>query len=315
MNPITTLTLNPSFDRTLSVSTLERGEVHRLESSVVEPGGKGINIARSVAINGGVSRAIYPADTEARASFEAAMGYPGLTCDPVDRDEPTRTNISVIEDDGMTTKLNESGAPLSAETLEALFALAVHGESEGAIAAAGSLPPGSPPGLYAELAALMAQPDRTLALDTSGPALKAMVGVPLAVAKPNLEELEELIGERLSTLGAVVEAANELRVGGWRSVLVSLGAAGAVLVSAGGAVMGYAPVLAVRNTVGAGDALLAGFLAAGGVGRVALGEGLAWAHAAVSSASTTAPPVGAHDRTAVALTDAIEANSALKESR
>jgi 1-phosphofructokinase len=314
MTTITTLTLNPSFDRTLSVAALERGEVHRLQSSLVEPGGKGINIARSVAINGGTSRAVYPADHDARSAFETALSYPGLTCEPVARDEPTRTNISVIEDDGTTTKLNELGASLSAETLEALIALAVHGEGEGAIAAAGSLPAGSPPDLYVGLASGLSQPERSLALDTSGPALKAMVGLPVAVAKPNLEELEELIGEPLSTLGAVVDASNDLRAGGWQSVLVSLGEAGALLVSDEGAVMGCAPVLAVRNTVGAGDALLAGFLAGGGVGPSALAEGLAWAHAAVSSASTTAPAVGAHNRAAVALLDPIGPDSSLKES-
>jgi 1-phosphofructokinase family hexose kinase len=313
MSTITTLTLNPSFDRTLSVAALERGEVHRLRSSLLEPGGKGVNIARAVAINGGTSRAIYPADDDARAAFENALSYPGLICEPVPRGEPTRTNIAVIEDNGTTTKLNESGAPLSPEILEALIALAVHGEGGGVIAAAGSLPEGSPLDLYAGLASRLAQPDRTLALDTSGPALKAMVGHPVAVAKPNLEELEELIGESLPTFGAVVDAVNDLRAGGWQSVLVSLGEAGALLVSDEGAVMGCAPVLAVRNTVGAGDALLAGFLAGGGVGREALAEGLAWAHAAVSSARTTAPAVGAHDHAAVALSDVIEPNSSLKE--
>ena len=314
MSTITTLTLNPSFDRTLSVAALERGEVHRLQSSLVEPGGKGINIARSVAINGGTSRAVFPADTDARLAFEKALSYPGLTCEPVTRDEPTRTNISVIEDDGTTTKLNESGASLSAETLEALIALAVRGEGGGAIAAAGSLPAGSPPDLYADLASRLAHPERTLVLDTSGPALTAMVGSPSAVVKPNLEELEELLGESFTTLGAVIDAAHELRANGWQSLLISLGEMGALLVSDDGAFMGSAPVEAVRNTVGAGDALLAGFLAGGGVGATALAEGLAWAHAAVSSASTTAPAVGAANRAAVAMRETIEPDLFLGEN-
>src|SRR5207249_8711914 len=90
------------------------------------------------------------------------------------------------------------------------------------------------------------------------------------LVKPNQEELAEAAGYEIHTLGDVVRAANVLRERGAATVLASLGADGAVLVDATGAYHGEARVDAVRGTVGAGDATLAGFLAAGGSGPEAL---------------------------------------------
>ena len=110
-----------------------------------------------------------------------------------------------------------------------------------------------------------------------------------------LDELSELVGPRPQTLADVVEAAQELRAFGARAVLVSLGADGAVLVDDEGARHGEVVVDRPRNTVGAGDALLAGFLAGG------LSEALAYAAAAARHVGTHAPAVTAEDRAAVRL--------------
>jgi len=131
--------------------------------------------------------------------------------------------------------------------------------------------------------------------------LDARVGTPCALVKPNLAELAGVIGRRLGTLSGVIDAAGKLRRGGWRSVLVSMGPRGAVLL-AEDVCYGPAPMTEVRNTVGAGDALLAGFLSAGGRGAAALAEGLAWARAAVQSTDTLAQAVTDGDRRAVQVT-------------
>ncbi len=102
-----------------------------------------------------------------------------------------------------------------------------------------------------------------------------------ALVKPNREELAEAVGVPIDSLADVVDAAHQLRASGAASVLVSLGADGAVLVDANGVTVGDCPVRLPRSTVGAGDALLAGFLAGGARGPAALTEGLAWGAAAV----------------------------------
>ena len=111
---------------------------------------------------------------------------------------------------------------------------------------------------------------------------RAGIAAGAALVKPNREELAEAVGGELRTLGDVVEAGERLRKAGAGAVLASLGADGAVLVDEAGVLAGISPVSVPRSTVGAGDALLAGFLAAGARGESALVEGLAWGAAAVS---------------------------------
>ena len=120
--------------------------------------------------------------------------------------------------------------------------------------------------------------------------------------KPNLEELAELAGEPLPTVDAVVTAATKVSQTTGGSVLVSLGAAGAVLVGAGSPLHAEATArVPVRSTVGAGDNLLAGYLAAQGEPSQRLREAVAWGSAAVRSTRSLARPVTDGDRRTVVL--------------
>lgn len=155
--------------------------------------------------------------------------------------------------------------------------------------ACGSVPPGLPARAFGELCARLVAAGVRLAVDTSGPALRAAAQAGAALVKPNREELAEAVGTPLRSLGDVVDAAQRLRGWGAGAVLASLGADGAVLVDDHGVVTGESPVEFPRSTVGAGDALLAGFLAAGAHGPEALAEGLAWGAAAVSLPGSRMP--------------------------
>jgi 1-phosphofructokinase len=171
------------------------------------------------------------------------------------------------------------------------------------VAACGSLPPGVPEDTYALLCARLSAAGIQVAIDTSGPALISALAAGPSVVKPNLEELAEAVGAPLHSVGEVVEAAQLLRAKGAGEILVSLGGDGAVLVSAAGVCSGECPVAEPRSTVGAGDALLAGYLAAGAHGSSALAEGLAWAAAAVALPGSRMPAPDQIDRTAVRLHD------------
>lgn len=131
--------------------------------------------------------------------------------------------------------------------------------------------------------------------------------------KPNAQELAEAVGRPLATVGDALKAAEELRARGARSVLASLGADGQLLVEASGAYFATAPVTAVRSNVGAGDASLAGFLAAGGQGPEALASAVAHGAAAVQLAGSLMPTPADLDLPSVVTTSDVPLDRALAE--
>jgi 1-phosphofructokinase len=287
---IVTVTPNPSLDRTLEVDALHRGEVVRAHAVRTDPGGKGVNVSRALVANGHPSRAVLPLggpDGEVLASLLHDLG---IEVAAVPIADAIRSNVTVVEPDGTVTKVNAPGPQLVPLEVEALVARAVEA-ADGAdwVVASGSLAPGMPSDLYARLGAAVEAVGTRFAVDSSGPALGAVLGAHPQVLKPNEDELSEVTGSAPRTLGEVVLAAEELRDRGVGTVLVSLGATGAVLIQDGEALHAESEVVVPRSTVGAGDALLAGFLAAGGEGPAALAEGVAWGAAACVLPGTAVP--------------------------
>ena len=149
-----------------------------------------------------------------------------------------------------------------------------------------------------------------VAVDADGIALREAAGARVALLKPNLTELEGLVGRSLPTLGAAIEAAQGLVDGGIGGVLVSLGPDGAVYVDGDGATHAEAHIDDLVNTVGAGDALLAGFLAAG-AGRDGLRTAVAWSVAACRSPGTQMRVVSPRDAEVVEVHDVLSADRRL----
>ena len=304
---IVTVTPNPSFDRTIAVDALVRGEVHRATSSTVEAAGKGINVSRGLVSHGHSTIAVVPSGRGNDGVFAQMLADDGVPHHIVGVGGPVRTNIGVVERDGTTTKFNESGSPFEPdEAAQLIRAAAALAGQDHVVVGCGSLPPGMPSDFYACLAAALPDPTSTLMVDTSGAALAQMATTACALIKPNLEELEQLVGTRLATMGQMVDAALSLIETGPRRVLVSLGALGAVLVTADRAWFGSAPTDAVLNTVGAGDSMLAGFVSVGSFDDRALAASLAWGRAAVRSATTRMATVTSADHDAVVLTSSID---------
>lgn len=272
---IVTVTPNPSIDRTVTLGTpLTRGAVHRITSATTEPGGKGVNVARALTLAGVDALAVLPAaDTD---PIVTALQTSGVTFLGVPVTGTVRTNLTITESDGTTTKLNEPGAMLDDSARNALTR-AVVDAADGAswVVLSGSLPPGMPDDWYAEIVATLAPASCKVAVDTSERPLDALAAAfgraAPDVIKPNAEELASLVGaspdelERATASGdpaPVVVAAQRLIDRGARTVLVTLGAAGAVLVDQTGAWMAAPPPITPRSTVGAGDSSLAGYLRA-----------------------------------------------------
>jgi 1-phosphofructokinase len=287
---IITVTLNPSLDRAVEIEGLVRGEVIRATKARLDPGGKGVNVSRALLANGVASRAVLPAGGEEGRQLVDLLRAEGVDLVAVPIAGHTRSNITLAEPDGVVTKINEPGPTLTPGEFTAVTA-AVLAAAGGAswVVASGSMPPGLPVEAFAELCRRLVAAGINLAVDTSGPALRAAATAGATLVKPNRDELGEVTGSALTTFGEVLDAAAELRAWGAGAVLASLGADGAVLVDADGVVAGDAPVDRPRSTVGAGDALLAGFLAAGARGGDALAEALAWGAAAVSLPGSRMP--------------------------
>ncbi|MFD6395169.1 1-phosphofructokinase family hexose kinase [Nocardia sp. NPDC060249] len=274
---IVTLTMNPSVDRTIALTEpLRRGQVHRAASVTSHPGGKGVNVARVVSGSGAAVTAVLPgADDD---PVVHGLRTAGIDFRTVPVTGGPRVNLTIAETDGTTTKINEPGRPLAARELAELTALVVK-VAAGAewIVLSGSLPPGVPVDWYAQLVAALSIPRvspngtrRTrVAVDTSDAPLLALFTESALAApdliKPNSEELAQLTGLDAVDLDnpiAAAEAAMALLDRGVGAVLATLGAAGAVLVTAEAAWFAAAPPIVARSTVGAGDSALAGYLLA-----------------------------------------------------
>ncbi|MEM8924616.1 MAG: 1-phosphofructokinase family hexose kinase [Actinomycetota bacterium] len=284
---IITLTPNPSLDRTLRVPVLRPGEVHLTTGQTLEAGGKGVNVARALRGRGLDATALVPLGGPDGETFRTLAAEAGVDLRVAVEVASVRTNLTVITDGGETTKLNQPGPEVTAEQVETLLAAAVAAAPAGGwLAACGSLPPGAPDDVYARLCRAARATGVHVAVDTSGAALAAMADEPCDLLKPNAEELASVVGGPIETVGDAEDGARTLLAGRPGQVLVSLGADGAVLVDDVGAVWAEAVAGEVRNTVGAGDAMLAGFLAGGGRGSDALRLATTWAGAAVQSPTT-----------------------------
>jgi 1-phosphofructokinase len=311
---IVTLTPNPSVDRTIEVDALHRGAVIRARATHVDPGGKGVNVSRALAANRRDTTAVLPAGGWEGDQLAALLAPLEVAVVLVPVSGSVRANVSVVEPDGTVTKLNEPGPQLSAEEVEAVTTATVKAAADAEwLACTGSLPPGAPIDFYARVVERLGSASVKVAVDSSGAPLIAALDAGPDLIKPNREELAEATGRQLLTVGDVVAAAEELRGRGVGAVLASLGADGAVLVDETGATFGVATIDRARSAVGAGDSMLAGFLAAGGRGPGALAEALAWGAAAASLPGSRMPTPDDLDHGAVTLADRIDPDRPLKE--
>jgi len=284
---IITVTPAPAIDWTVSTPHLNLGEVNRGESLFREASGKGVNVSWALHRQKIPTCAVFPAGGPGGEFITESLTAAGLAHRAVLVAEDVRTNMTLRLDGEAETKINTAANPLSAAEVDSLLEV-VREVLVGAtvLVSCGSLPGGAPDSLHRDLVALGKEAGVMTVVDSSGAALAEAVLAAPDVIKPNVEELEALTGLPMDTLGDVHAAAEELVRKGVGSVLVSLGRFGALLVDNSGALHGRVDDVAVVNTVGAGDALLAGFIAAPDDRLTRLTRALVWASSAAQSEST-----------------------------
>ena len=312
---VITLTANPSLDRTMELgTTLDRGEVQRAVAVRAEPGGKGVNVSRVVAEAGIGTVAVLPAT--AGDPLLRALDRVGLSYRAVPIAGEVRSNITVAEPDGTTTKINAPGETLDAAQARALADLVLHhAENAAWVALCGSLPPGLADDWYRGLLEDLASMPCKVAVDTSGAPLRAAAQGRADLFKPNDEELAEVTGANpaalksalaVGDLGPIVAAAGVLGERTGAAVLATLGATGAVLTTTAGSWFATPPPIVPRSTVGAGDSSLAGYVIAalrGASDADRLRTAVAYGSAATALAGTQPPSPDQLDPGGVGVTE------------
>jgi 1-phosphofructokinase len=306
---IVTVTANPSLDRTYVTGPVLLGEVNRARVDTVEASGKGVNVSRALHAAGVPTLAVLPAGGPEGEQLRGLLESDGLPCALVPVAAATRTNVTLVEPGGRTTKINSPGRPLAAPEQDALAsALADHAGAAGWVVFSGTLPPGKDADLLVRLIDVARAAGARTAVDASGDALRAAAEHGVDLLAPNTDELAALTMGVMPDPGpalveAALAAATELTEHSGGAALVSLGPGGALWV-AGGAAWHGAPVpVTPINTVGAGDALLAGWLAGPGEPAVRLARAVAWGTAACLMPGTSGDVAAWADPTAVTVVD------------
>jgi len=256
---IYTVTLNPSLDYIVEVDQVTLGELNRTKNETKFPGGKGIN----------VSQVLKRLDVDCRALgflggftgdyIEEFLTSHGINTDFVKVDEDTRINIKLKSED--ETEINAKGPNITEENFEALKGKIRELTSEDILVLAGSIPSTMPESTYEELVKLCNENGTKFIVDAEGELLKKVLPLNPFLIKPNHHELGDLFNTVINSCEEVIPYGRELIKQGAQNVIVSLADKGAVLINKDLALIATSPKGDVKSSVGAGDSMVAGFIA------------------------------------------------------
>ena len=260
---ITSVSLNPSIDRTLTVEGFTPGGLNRVISKTDVAGGKGINVALTVSGLGLDSACVGFMYKDSAPLFEKHLMLNSTAYDFVWCEGTARTNIKVFDRAaGVVTELNESGVTIGEDALHRMVDMVIsHAENSDYLILSGSVPPGCPQDYYRTLINAVEGLGCRCVLDADGERLKYGLEARPFMIKPNRYELEMMTGSSMKSISEVHAAALRYIDMGVEVVAVSLGVDGALITN--GDVTLYAPRMNidVKSTVGAGDAMVAGLVA------------------------------------------------------
>lgn len=255
---VLTITMNPSIDKTILLDKLTPYGLNRVKNFRLDPGGKGINVARvlrSFHVDAAVSGLIAGKLGEV---LQHHLKEADIPADFMEVEGETRTNLKIIDlSVNKTTEINETGFPVTPEQLEVFLSkFESISKQVSIVILGGSLPPGVPDDFYAQCTAIAKKAGAKVILDADGAALtKGIQAIPYAV-KPNIHELENYFGESFTSLSQVAEAAKQLIAMGMEIVIVSMGPDGAVMADRQQVYKADSWDIPVKSTVGAGDSMV-----------------------------------------------------------
>ena len=258
---IYTVTFNPSLDYIVSVEDFKLGLTNRTSSELILPGGKGINVSTVLGNLGIENTALGFLAGFTGKEIVRRLKEMGVASDFIEiKEGVSRINLKLKSIDG--TEINGSGPVISPEDVEKLMEkLEKLGEGD-VLFLAGSIPTSMPDDMYQKIMAKLDGKDVMIVVDATRDLLMNVLAYHPFLIKPNNHELGEIFDVELLTRESVVPYAKKLQEKGARNVLVSMAGEGAVLVAEDGSVYDApAPKGELKNGVGAGDSMVAGFMA------------------------------------------------------
>lgn len=257
---IYTCTITPSIDYTVYLPEFHPGKLNRTEEVYYFPGGKGINVSRVLNRLNTKSIAFGFAGGFTGDYIREFLQFEGVQTKFIETKEPTRINVKIKA--ANESELNGPGPNTTHEQRRELLAKIEELQPRDWFVLAGSLPDTIPDAFYQAIARVCHNKDIRFVLDTSGSALKKLIDTKPFLIKPNQHELGDLFDTTINTKKEAVYYAKKLVGHGINYVIVSMGGNGAILVTEDQAILAEAPKGQVVNTVGAGDSLVSGFIAA-----------------------------------------------------
>lgn len=256
-----TVTFNPAIDYALGVENLQPGMTNRACYEQLMPGGKGLNVS-AILNNLGIENTALGfiagfTGREIKRSFEALGGK----SDFIElKDGISRINVKIKSD--KETEINAVGPTIDDDAVAELLKKINELKDGDTLILAGSIPASVSDSLYSDIMKMLSDRNIMIAVDATKDLLVNVMEQKPFLVKPNNYELGEIFGVTLTTRSEVVPYAEKLREKGAENVLISMAGEGAVLVTATGEVlMSEAPKGKVKNSVGAGDSMVAGFIA------------------------------------------------------
>ncbi|SCW34178.1 1-phosphofructokinase [Lachnospiraceae bacterium C10] len=258
---IYTVTFNPSLDYIVSVDNFELGKVNRTCAELIFPGGKGIN----------VSMVLKNLDVDSEALGFMA-GFTGREIAGLLEERQVRSNFIEVKD-GMSrinvklrsneeSEINGMGPAISSEDIKKLYGQLDQLKEGDVLVLAGSIPSVMPESMYMDIMKYLEDKKLKIVVDATKDLLLNVLPYHPFLIKPNNYELGEIFGVELKTKEDVVPYAKKLQEKGAVNVLISMAGEGALLVTEDGQVIESNPPKGqVRNSVGAGDSMVAGFIA------------------------------------------------------
>lgn len=255
---IYTVTLNPSIDYVVRLEKMDLDAVNRIEEDFKLPGGKGINVSRILKQLAVPSTAWGYAGGFTGKYIADWLTEEGITTDFSEVSEPTRINVKIKADH--ETELNGAGPLVSPEArleLEEKFATLT---ADDVVVLSGSKPPSLPEDYYQQLIALVQEAGATFVIDTTGQELLTSLKSNPLVVKPNHHELAEMYGIQASGMADLIPYGKQLVADGAQHAIVSMAGDGALFFDGNAVYHGWSPKGTVKNSVGSGDSMIAGFV-------------------------------------------------------
>lgn len=255
---IYTVTLNPSVDFIVEVEQFELGGLNRMNKEAKYPGGKGINVSRILSRIGSRTTALGFSGGFPGGFILDALRSENVPEDFIPVEEDSRINIKLKT--GQETEINGLGPNISVEKMEELRHKLSKMSDDDILVLSGSIPPSLSPDLYMELTREYAAKGIQVVVDASGKTLLDVVKERPFLVKPNHHELGELFDTKVETVKDAIHYGSMLVEQGAQNVIVSMAGEGAILINREGVYTATIPKGNVKNSTGAGDSLVAGFI-------------------------------------------------------